>query len=70
MPLFVSFDHDLATDGSGKESTGYDCAKWLIEKCLNENLPFPDYMVHSMNPIGRENILGIIESFNKSFKHK
>lgn len=34
------------------EKTGYDCAKWLIEQ---GKLP-KEYKVHSMNPVGRENI--------------
>ena len=69
-PSFISFDHDLADehyrryhamqggefsyDGL-KEKTGYECAKWLLEysKLNNLNIPF---QVHSMNPIGKENI--------------
>ena len=54
------------TDGTFKEKTGYDCAKWLIDYCIFYELDFPDYQVHSMNPIGRENITSIIESFKKS----
>lgn len=87
MPLFVSFDHDLAeehyrpsmydpdkhytkyyTDGTFKEKTGYDCAKWLIEYCMDNNLKFPEYAVHSMNPIGKDNIISLIENFKKSEK--
>jgi hypothetical protein len=87
MPVFVSFDHDLAdeyyrpsmynpdkhytkyyTDETFKEKTGYDCAKWLINYCLDYKLPFPKYEVHSMNPIGKENIKSIIENYkNLSF---
>lgn len=54
------------TDGTFKEKTGYDCAKWLCDYCLDNNLNFPDYQVHSMNPIGAENIRGYIESFKKN----
>lgn len=46
-----------------KEKTGYDCAKWLCEYCHDHNLIFPEYQVHSMNPIGRENIRSFIENF-------
>jgi hypothetical protein len=59
--LYMSF----YTDGTFKEKTGLACAQWLVEKCLNENITFPDYQVHSMNPIGRENIAGYIESFKR-----
>ena len=71
LPLYLSLDHDLAdehyhTDGTFKEKTGYDCAKWLCDYCLDNNLNFPDYQVHSMNPIGAENIRGYIKSFKKN----
>jgi hypothetical protein len=70
-PLFVSFDHDLAdehyTGGAGynqyKEKTGYECAKWLVEYCMEYELPLPEYQVHSLNPIGKENIIGYLENF-------
>jgi hypothetical protein len=40
-----------------EEKTGYDCAKWLIEYCLdNYDLPIPLYNIQSANPVGKENI--------------
>jgi hypothetical protein len=77
MPIKINFDHDLGLEhyvtgnpnyDKYKEKTGYDCAKWLVEYCMNNNLEFPDYQVHSMNPIGRENIRSYIESYKKSRK--
>ena len=32
LPDYISFDHDL-----GEEKSGYDCAKWLVEYCLDHN---------------------------------
>lgn len=49
-----------------KEKTGYDCAKWLCDYCAEHNLDFPAYTVHSMNPIGRENISNYIENYKRS----
>lgn len=54
------------TDGTFKEKTGHECAKWLIDYCIDHNLDFPDYQVHSLNPIGRENIISLIESFRET----
>lgn len=54
------------TDGTFKEKTGYDCAKWLIEYCMKHEKPFPDYQVHSMNAIGKENIISLIESYKRT----
>ncbi len=49
-----------------EEKTGYDCAKFLVEECIKQNVKFPEYVVHSMNPIGAKNIISYVESYNKS----
>lgn len=46
-----------------KEKTGYDCAKWLVEYCLDNKLTLPDFQVHSMNPVGKENIRKLLIGF-------
>lgn len=48
------------------EKTGYDCAKWLVNYCQENNLPIPNYAVHSMNHIGRRNIESYLENYTKS----
>ncbi len=75
MPIFLSLDHDLAEEHYGanprsdfKEKTGYHCAKWLIEKCMNEDTNFPHYVVHSMNPVGKMNITSLVENFKNTIK--
>jgi hypothetical protein len=77
LPSFVAFDHDLGQEhyivgkpkyNEYKEKTGYDCVKWLIEYCMNHNKLFPDYQVHSMNPIGKMNIRAIVENFKNTIK--
>lgn len=50
---------------SFKEKTGLDCAKWLIEYCREKNLPLPTFYVHSMNPIGKQNIINAINSYKR-----
>lgn len=70
-PAFVSFDHDLADEhyqamlagcnNYGAEKTGYECAKWLVDFCIETNVRFPDYVVHSMNPIGAKRISDYVE---------
>lgn len=44
--------------------TGYHCAKFLIEVCLDQNLKLPKFFVHSMNPVGTENIQSLLDNFN------
>ena len=38
------------------EKTGYECAKWLVDWCLENSLKLPDCIVHSANPVGKKNI--------------
>jgi hypothetical protein len=61
----VHFDHDL---GEGKD--GYDCAKFLINWCIDNEYPAPDYDIQSANPIGRENIDSLFKSYWKVFNKK
>ena len=75
LPDVVSFDHDLAeahycpdtwTESfKHLEETGYDCAKWLADFCAHEHLPLPIYYIHSMNPVGSENIRCYLENYKK-----
>ena len=81
IPKFVTYDHDLSDDHYGhglrgdnipydsyKEKTGYDCAKWLVNECMIKGVKHPPYIVHSMNPVGKQNIISYVESYNKSIK--
>lgn len=42
--------------------TGYHCAQWLVQYCMDAKFPIPPYTVHSMNPIGAENIRSLMEN--------
>lgn len=78
LPSFVSFDHDLADPhyasildkeidySKFKEKTGYECAKWLVNYCIDSELDFPKYFVHSFNTVGRQNIVSYIENFKRT----
>ena len=75
VPRRVTFDHDLGPehyvhDWAGnnikpEQLTGYDCAKWLCDYCIDNNEKFPNYLIHSWNRIGSENIKGYITNFIK-----
>lgn len=62
-PAFVCFDHDL-----GEEKTGLDCAKYLVNVCMTNNMPLPAYTCHSSNPVGAQNILSYLNSYKKSLE--
>lgn len=78
LPLKVSFDHDLADvhydpdtyreSFEYHEETGYDCAKWMCNYCLENGLPVPEYYCHSQNPTGKDNILGILKNYENYLK--
>lgn len=53
-----------------KEKTGYICAEYLIEFCVDNNIPVPPCYIHSMNPVGAENIKRLIDGHNKKMGHK
>ncbi len=48
------------------EKTGYDCAKFLVDKSIEDNVPLPLVYVHSANPIGSANIMGYINNYLKN----
>jgi hypothetical protein len=76
LPDFIAFDHDLADvhyrmdfsgnkENQGTEKTGYDCAKWLGDYCIQNNLKLPEFVVHSQNPVGKANIQGYLNNVKK-----
>lgn len=76
VPDMVSFDHDLADihykkkvfnyDDETIEKTGYHCAKWLIDYCIDNKIELPTrVLIHSMNPVGILNIKSLFDTYNK-----
>jgi hypothetical protein len=81
LPDLISFDHDLAPEHyapqdrwndydkwleeSPIEKTGMSCAHWLTEYCQKHDLKLPEWMVHSMNPIGTKNITNLLTRYGK-----
>lgn len=83
MPDCISFDHDLSMEHYPKseeelflpidysnyeEKTGYDCAKWLVEYCMEKGLSLPEFYVHSFNPAGRMNIANYLTRYQETQK--
>ena len=64
LPELISFDNDL-----GEEKEGYDCAKWLVEYCMDRNLPLPKWQVHSANPVARNNINSLLNNYKKPYNY-
>lgn len=64
-PSFISFDHDLGLKPDKTELNGFSLVKWLVDKDLDEKI-IPDhfdYVIHSSNPNGRDNIDGLLGQY-------
>jgi hypothetical protein len=61
-PDVISFDHDL-----GGDDTAMAVVKKMIEMDMDAEGRFIPadfkYLVHSANPVGRENIVGLLQSY-------
>ena len=79
VPHTVSYDHDLVYSHYTQEEnipydlyeekTGFHCAKWLIDYCNDNKLKLPTgILIHSMNPVGSENIRSLFRTYRKSHK--
>ncbi len=77
LPDLISFDHDLSeihyqdadkaiiNYDSYTEKTGFSCAKWLTDFCMDNGIKHINFLCHSMNPAGKKNIESILNQFNR-----
>lgn len=63
FPSYMSLDHDLGED----VPTGYDFVKWIVSEYMDKDLPQFEFNIHSANPVGAENMKGLLNNF---IKHK
>ncbi len=64
VPDAICFDHDLGED----TPTGYDCAKWLVNYCLDHKVLPPIWACQSANPVGKVNINRLLKNFVVRFE--
>lgn len=48
------------------EKTGMDSCKFLVDESVETNTPLPQVYVHSSNPVGRVNMMSLINNYLKS----
>jgi len=69
VPEFYWDDYDASKKYQEEqvytEKTGLDCAKWLVEYCIDNKFTLPEWYVHSMNPVGADNINAYLNNFKK-----
>ncbi len=49
--------------------SGMECAKWLVDYCIDNDVDLPHWEIQSANPTGKENINGILNNYRK-FRNK
>lgn len=67
-PTFISFDHDLGRDINGKTTTVIEFLHPFLYHCIDNNLPIPNFSIHSENPVGTNNISSLIHSAKKALQ--
>jgi hypothetical protein len=58
-------EEDMIMKFGSIEKNGFDCAKWLVDCCLENSLLLPDFIVHSANPVGKQNIQSYLYNAKK-----
>jgi len=62
LPDFISFNNEE------ENKLGIDCAKWLIEYCLNYWLPLPEFSVHTEHSNEENSVKSILMNYKKKYK--
>lgn len=72
LPDAICFDNDLGDfstiNGELIEKTGYDCAKWIVEYCLDNDKEAPLFNIQSDNTPAIENIFKLLTNFKNRTK--
>jgi hypothetical protein len=45
--------------------SGFECAKWLVDYCIDNKFQIPEWNIQSANPVGKENINGLLNNAKK-----
>ena len=71
-PFHISLDHDLGTDSNNDPNpSGYEACKFLVDYIMDNKLSWtPRLYSHSLNPVGKMNILGYYSNFIKFYKQQ
>lgn len=45
--------------------SGYECAKWLVDLCIDKDIDLPMWRIQSANPVGAKNINSLLVNYAK-----
>lgn len=69
LPDVICFDHDLSDihcyKSTYREKTGFSCAEWLVNYCMDNSKQIPQFKIQSANPVGAENIKSLLTNAAK-----
>ena len=68
LPDMIGFDHDLGEIDGVVVKSGYDATKWLVDYCIDNSLPVCQWVIQSSNPVGVDNINGLLMNYIKHFE--
>jgi hypothetical protein len=54
----------------GDGPSGYDAAKYIIDRCIDDGLPLPLFWSQSSNPAGKENIISLLTNFGNQYNKR
>lgn len=61
LPIMIDFDHDLGGDDKATNFLNW-LKYWALDRGLTE---IPQYKIHSANPVGKNNLISLMESWRK-----
>lgn len=50
--------------------SGFECAKWLVDYCIDNTIELPQWTVQSVNPVGKDNINGLLNNYRNHCNKK
>lgn len=64
----LGYSKKEAREKKNMELSGYDCAKWLVDYCMEKNTDIPDFNIQSSNGAGKLNIESYLNNYRKVFR--
>lgn len=63
IPSRISFDYDLH---KAEVKNGLDALQWILSKCIELNVKFPEIYFHTANNEGRAAMMNLLELVSKN----
>ena len=64
----LGYSKKEAREKKNMELSGYDCAKWLVDYCMEKNTDIPVFNIQSSNGAGKLNIESYLNNYRKVFR--